>query len=302
MTDAAAATQQGGGQGGGNSQQNGGMTATFVPSGGGDGGSSQQGGGGNKDWLPQEYRTDPTFRDISDIGAMAKMFKEGQRLIGTKALAKPGQGASAEDMAAWRKLLGVPEKPDGYKMPEIKGFENVDYPVEEMQKNINKYAAKLHELGAPPEVVEGLMNFYLEDAKGMIAAMQTDKNKKVDADDAAFAQMTTKAYGADAAKKVAQGQALLATYLPAEMADTVKGFNNDQLFAVLSLVNNIAGKHISEDQMPKTSAADTRGGQASDADRLKLQSDRMELMKDPYKNRVEIEAINKKIASAYGRA
>lgn len=297
MTDAAAATTQASGGDGGQPQGQGG--ATFVPN-AADG--NGQAANTSRDWLPKEYHTDPAFRDIADVGSMAKAYKNAQQLVGAKALVKPAAGASPEEMAAWRKLLGVPEKPDGYKQLDFTGFDNIEnYPVDELKKNVGKYMNKLHELGAPPEIVDGLMGMYMTDVKELLAAKTQVDNKKVDADDAAFAEMTTKAYGADAAKKVAQGQALLATYLPPEMADTVKGFSNDQLFSVLTLVNNIAAKHIAEDKMPK-SGTSSDGGKATDADRLKMQAERMELLKDPYKNKDAIDALNKKIAAAYGRA
>lgn len=68
------------------------------------------------------------------------------------------EGATDEQVAEWRKEVGIPDKPDGYEMPKISGFEWSDD-----DKAIAKtYFEKVHGKNASPEVVSASMEWYAE--------------------------------------------------------------------------------------------------------------------------------------------
>src|ERR1017187_4974775 len=98
------------------------------------------------DWreaLPEAERADPAIKDIADIPALVKVYKDTKSFVGTS-IRPPGPDASPaarkeflekmqkhapelasfgedpESQAALWKRLGVPEKPEGYefKLPE----------------------------------------------------------------------------------------------------------------------------------------------------------------------------------------
>lgn len=105
--------------------------------GGGGGGNPPPGGGGNPppgggaapwafptekafaEYLPEEFKAEPSFRDIKDFPGLLKTFVSGQKMIGAdKAtiLALPKEG----DEKAWGEFYnrtGRPETADKYKVP-----------------------------------------------------------------------------------------------------------------------------------------------------------------------------------------
>lgn len=109
-----------------------------------------------------ETRQQPTkeLDNVQNIFDLAKMVVSGSRKISahgdelkkaTEGMVRiPGEGATPEDIAAWRKARGVPDTPDGYELtvPDRDGFA-------EVAAEVRKAA---HELGVSPSHVTGLWN------------------------------------------------------------------------------------------------------------------------------------------------
>ncbi len=73
------------------------------------------------DWrsgLPEDIRNDPSLADIKDVGAMAKSYINGQKLIGKNRISLPGEGATDEEWSAFHSQLGRPEKSNLYDFGE----------------------------------------------------------------------------------------------------------------------------------------------------------------------------------------
>lgn len=73
------------------------------------------------DWksgLPDDVRNDPSIADIKDVGAMAKSYINGQKLIGKNRIALPGEGATDEEISAFHSQLGRPETSNLYDFGE----------------------------------------------------------------------------------------------------------------------------------------------------------------------------------------
>jgi len=104
-------------------------------------------GGGNDDWrssLPEDLRDAPNFKDIEDVGSLAKQFVDLQSYQGNS-LRIPGEDASAEDVSKFHQKvlakvptlmptpdlendevldsvytrLGRPEDATGYQIPKV---------------------------------------------------------------------------------------------------------------------------------------------------------------------------------------
>jgi hypothetical protein len=63
--------------------------------------------------LPQDLRGNPSLASVPTIEALAKSYVATKALVGTK-LEAPGEKATAEQIASWRKTVGAPEKIEGY--------------------------------------------------------------------------------------------------------------------------------------------------------------------------------------------
>ena len=84
-------------------------------------GSSDAPAAETADWrsgLPEDIRNDPSLADIKDVGAMAKSYINGQKLIGKNRISLPGEGATDEEWSAFHSQLGRPEKSSLYDFGE----------------------------------------------------------------------------------------------------------------------------------------------------------------------------------------
>ena len=68
----------------------------------------------------------------------------------------PGADATDEEKAAWRKELGVPDKPDGYKVPDVEGHKWLD----EDKPIINTFLQQLHGADASQAVIDKMLSTY----------------------------------------------------------------------------------------------------------------------------------------------
>lgn len=78
----------------------------------------------------------------------------------------PGEGASAEELAAWSKAIGLPEKPDGF---EVKAKPPEGYEPSEADKSVlGRLTTKLHEAMSkgyrPADIVNLAHEFYYGEA------------------------------------------------------------------------------------------------------------------------------------------
>jgi hypothetical protein len=111
-----------------------------------------------RDGIAEDLRTHPSLADFKDIGSLAKSYIETKAMVGkrTDGLVKiPGEQATAEEVAAWRKAIGVPDKPDGYTVRLPEG-------VSVHEETLNAFRQKAHELGITPKQAEALVQFDIE--------------------------------------------------------------------------------------------------------------------------------------------
>jgi hypothetical protein len=171
----AGAGGEGGGQGGGD--------------GGGDGGG--QGGGGDGDQggdaafletLSADAEGDePSLRDwaksagVKDANHMAKLLRENMKAVRDSGRVKvPGEGASAEEIATFRKAIGVPDDVKDYKRPELKGEDG--QPLTDAEGNslvlpkIENIIGIAHKHGIPAAALEATLQ---EIAEADLLEMQT---------------------------------------------------------------------------------------------------------------------------------
>ncbi|HEY9791441.1 MAG TPA: hypothetical protein V6D22_13640 [Candidatus Obscuribacterales bacterium] len=184
------------------------------------------------DIVPADLREEQFVKDFAKaenpFDALFKGYKGAQELIGRKsnAVEIPGENATPEQVQAYRKAVGVPETPDGYKFSE-RDLSKEPEAVQKVWKasgNDALYkvvAQAAHEAGIPPaqlaKLVETVEGHNLNQIKTMVAAAQQSaeqQNVKIKEDFAKFYGGQDKA---DAARRIGE-ETLKKVGMPKEIA------------------------------------------------------------------------------------
>jgi hypothetical protein len=119
----------------------------------------------HRDWLKAKG-----FKTVDDL---AKSYREAEHALrnGSK-LTVPGENAKPEEIAAFNKAIGVPEKPEGYevKLPDGVTAELLDMDL------INSLKAKAHASGTPAKAFGELVNGVIQDQLDTLEKMKVAEN------------------------------------------------------------------------------------------------------------------------------
>jgi len=167
----------------------------------GEGGAGQSDGGADPDWyaqLPSELGEgeSASLRDrvkaagVKDVTTLAKRFFDTQRALHDSGRIKvPGEGANAEEVATFRKAIGVPDDAKGYEMPVPKGADGQPLkgpdgePVKLNAPLLERLANVAHQAGVPKAAYDALVQDFvqgqLEELGASDAKAQADAKAKV---------------------------------------------------------------------------------------------------------------------------
>jgi hypothetical protein len=96
--------------------------------------------------LPDEYKEHEFVKDTQKPGDFVKRaieVKTERDTLKTKlegAIIKPGEKATDEEKTAYRKSLGIPEKPEGYEFEKAEGIEHDPNMISWAQKVFHKFS------------------------------------------------------------------------------------------------------------------------------------------------------------------
>ncbi len=106
--------------------------------------------------------------------AMAKALREANVKISQGAPQKPGEGASDEDIAAYRRANNIPETAEGYELTKPEGIEDVQF--EAVKQELAPYLEFAHKTGIPADMVDAFVQFDMQRAQETMAAQsKTDE-------------------------------------------------------------------------------------------------------------------------------
>lgn len=119
-----------------------------------------------KDWregLDEELKkTADRFASPADAIRSIQDLRKRESLVRV-----PGKGASKDEIAAYNKAIGVPEKPENYEFPDLpEGYELTD----EVKSSRETWGKRFHELGVSNNIAKQLMQFVNEDAESIMTA------------------------------------------------------------------------------------------------------------------------------------
>lgn len=247
----------GGGTGGGilggqqSSQQSAGDSQQSSQSSGQSWTWADEGGKFSEGWLdklPEELRGEASLKVVDSVGNLAKSYVATKKMVGKK-LEAPGEGATPEQIAEWRKVVGAPDKPEGYYSDTVKSFRPENVPAEFWDEGSEKkfIAEVAHKHHLSPAAVKDILKF-----QGDITAQAVSKSGEgLEAARAAEAATLRKEWGADFDANAA---------LARRVAQTV-GLNADEFIqnAQTAIAFAKLGKLFSEDKLVKGDSSGISG-------------------------------------------
>lgn len=126
------------------------------------------------DRLPGDLKGHAALKAIDSIPNLAKSYVETKKLMGTK-LEAPGEGATPEQIASWRKTVGAPDKLEGY-YGEAKTLRPDAVPEGMWDAgNEKKFLEIAHKHHLPPSAVKEILGFYGESIATGLQASQAQQ-------------------------------------------------------------------------------------------------------------------------------
>lgn len=190
-TGSAADLLGGGAQGGGNGDQGAGAGTGGANGGaGGQGEGGGEGGGSAPDWYAnlssdqfnegashRDYVAAKNWKSLDDV---VKSYREAEHSLrnGGK-IAIPGENASAEEVAAYRRAIGVPEDASGYAIEAPTGPDGKPIPLK--ADLVERLAGKALDAGMPAGAYKAVMGELLkaqvEELSGLNSERQAEAEK-----------------------------------------------------------------------------------------------------------------------------
>lgn len=120
-----------------------------------------------------DAKTLTRLQRFADPAALLKSYLELDRRMSAGELKSTlKDGASAEEITAWRKENGIPDKPEGYQAPEGLVVGDEDKPI------VDAFTKVAHGMNLKPDQYQGALAWYFE-ARDQQEAAQADKDAQI---------------------------------------------------------------------------------------------------------------------------
>lgn len=110
--------------------------------------------GSFKEGWTSKFENADSLGKYKTVNDLINGFVNANKLIGRKSegMTKPGEGASEEEIKAWRRHIGVPETPDGYSVPDA-------YKDSYDEESFKEFAKFAHQHNIPPDTAQELLKY-----------------------------------------------------------------------------------------------------------------------------------------------
>lgn len=215
-------------------------------------------------FIPDDYKEKSWVKDLKDAGSLFKMVDDQNAALGRRPAGIPEDNATAEQRAEFNKAFGVPEKADGYKLPDtVEG----DTAAVEFH---GKIQALFHKAELITKQAEAIAEGFGDLAQGMTPDSE--------AQEAEFQKLADAEFGTDREKIINEANQLIARFTPESMKDEIDKLGNKEQMVLASVLKGIRNEYISEDEIPSGPGAATSNPADRQAEAIAILSD----LKDPY--------------------
>ena len=189
--------------------------------------------------LPEDLRNEPSLRNFTDPGSLAKSYVHAQRMIGADKVAIPGKHATPDE---WREVytrLGAPTDAGAYEIQGIDGLGD---------EAISGFKQRAYEAGLTNQQANAIMEYYGDQAA---AARAIEENKIQGAQEQSIAELQQE-FGRAFEQKLQLAQSAARTFLGGtELFDEIELADGRLLGDHPDVVRMFAtlGEQIGEDKL-----------------------------------------------------
>jgi hypothetical protein len=119
-----------------------------------------------RECLPEDIRGEKCLDNIHNFESMVKSYVSGQRMIGAKKVAIPGENSTADDWNAFYSAIGRPAKADDYKLDNVKLPEGIELDDEQLAA----YRKFAHDNGMTQKTFEAALAYDVARVEKQMAA------------------------------------------------------------------------------------------------------------------------------------
>ena len=189
--------------------------------------------------VPEQYANEPWAKSIKDQDGLWKHLAGAEKLIGKKGIIPPSENSSPEEIARYRKDMGIPETPEEYE------FKNID-PLKDRERNPvvdNGIKKILHKHGVKKEVGEAIIR-ESEELLYKDAQPKLEAQTKIERE---FLSMVDETFGKEKDKVMNQFKDVMKNSLPdPALAAKLDELSNDQLKILMTFSKGIHDKYVGE--------------------------------------------------------
>lgn len=120
--------------------------------------------------VPEEYRTEPSLKDIKDMGGLVKSYINAQKLIGVDKIPAPKENWTAEQWAQFWNQTGRPGTVDGYSLPDDKTLQEAGVKKE----NLAPLLKLMHDNGLNTKQATAVLNHMIAEEKTGLESLKAN--------------------------------------------------------------------------------------------------------------------------------
>lgn len=233
--------------------------------------------------IPEAYKDKPYLKDVKNLDDIFKKLDGAQSLIGKSKINFPTEESTDEEIKAFNKAAGVPEKAEDYV------FESSD------KDRDTSLDDKIKELFLNSEIT-GRSATKLQ--TGFEALMKEIAETKKTESDEAFGKLTSEVFGDKADEVIASSRKLIEENLPEALEKPFTELSNEALTIVSAVLDSIKTKYIDEDNI------NDLNGSGNPVTVESLRKEGQALLDHPARNdpfHQDHKAINEKIKEVYAQ-
>ncbi len=190
--------------------------------------------------IPTEFKDKPWIKDVKDVPGMFKRFDGMLTEMGKRPAGIPADTAPEAEWSAFNKAWGVPEKPDGYQLPEVPAG------LPKNEKYIEGMKGVFIKAGVNPRQAKILA----EGNNALVGELLKEAGVNGEQADVDFEKLAGETFGARKDEALKTANVLIAKFVPASMKSHVANLSNENLIVLAGVLDGIRKEYISEDRLP----------------------------------------------------